>query len=96
MSNRAWFYASGGKQYGPCPEAQLREFIARGAVTAATLVWTEGMANWQKAGEIPGLISGDASPQALPQAGASVMNGGALIARPSSASGRCLGARCFI
>ena len=28
MSNRSWFFASQGKQQGPFPEAQLREFIA--------------------------------------------------------------------
>jgi GYF domain 2 len=49
MSNRAWFYASGGQQHGPYPEVQLREFIARGTVTPDTLVWTEGMVNWQRA-----------------------------------------------
>jgi hypothetical protein len=85
MSNRAWFYASEGQQHGPYPEVQLREFIARGAVTADTLVWSEGMANWQRAGEIPGLISGDIGPPALLRAGASVMNGGTLIAQPLSA-----------
>ena len=54
MSNRSWFYASEGQQQGPYPEAQLRDFIARGTVRADTLVWTEGMAGWQRAGDIPG------------------------------------------
>jgi heme/copper-type cytochrome/quinol oxidase subunit 2 len=57
MSNRYWFFASLGQQQGPCPEAQFRDFIAAGTVRADTLVWTEGMSNWQKAGEIPGLMS---------------------------------------
>ena len=61
MANRSWFYASEGQQQGPYPEAQLREFIARGTVTADTLVWSEGMAGWQKAGEIPGLFSSASS-----------------------------------
>jgi uncharacterized protein DUF4339 len=64
MRERSWFYASEGQQQGPYPEAQLRKFIADATVTAETLVWTEGMAGWQKAGEIPGLLSGD--PGALP------------------------------
>jgi GYF domain 2 len=75
MSNRAWFYASEGQQYGPYPEVQLREFIARGTVTAGTLVWSEGMVNWQKAGEIPGLLSGASGPPTLPHAGGSLMTG---------------------
>ena len=39
-------------------EAQLRDFIANGAISAETLVWTEGMTDWQKAGQVPGLLSG--------------------------------------
>jgi GYF domain 2 len=58
MSNRSWFFASQGQQQGPYPEAQLRALITRGTVTADTLVWSEGMADWQKAGNIPGLLSG--------------------------------------
>jgi GYF domain 2 len=69
MSNRAWFYASEGQQHGPYPETQLREFIARGAVRADTLVWTEGMANWQKAAEIPDLFSAASGPPAVPYPG---------------------------
>ena len=70
MSNRSWFFASQGKQQGPYPEARLREFIANGTVTAETLVWTEGMAGWQKAGNIPGLLSGTSGPPVVPGAGA--------------------------
>src|SRR6202171_4719153 len=69
MSNRSWFFASQGKQQGPYPEVQLREFIANGTVSAQTLVWTEGMAAWQKAEEIPGLLSGGSGPPPVPQAG---------------------------
>jgi GYF domain 2 len=58
MSNRSWFFAAKGQQQGPYPEAQLRALIVKGAVTADTLVWSEGMADWQKAGNIPGLFSG--------------------------------------
>jgi hypothetical protein len=69
MSGRSWFYASEGQQQGPYPEIQLREFIVRGAVTADTLVWTEGMANWQRAAEIPGLFSDGSGPPAIPHPG---------------------------
>src|SRR5450432_2606224 len=85
MPNRAWFYASGGQQHGPYPEVQLREFIARGTVTADTLVWTEGMVNWQKAGEIPGLLSGDFGLPAAPQAGGAPTTGVGVNAQPVSA-----------
>jgi heme/copper-type cytochrome/quinol oxidase subunit 2 len=83
MSNRSWFFASQGKQQGPYPEAQLRDFIANGTVTAETLVWTEGMAGWQKAGDIPGLLSGAAGSPVVPGAGA-VPGSGAPAAGPLS------------
>ena len=88
MSNRSWFFASQGKQQGPYPEAQLRDFIANGTVTAETLVWTEGMAGWQKAGEIPGLLSGAAGSPVVPGAGA-VSASGAPAGGPLSVDFGC-------
>jgi GYF domain 2 len=76
MSNRSWFFASQGKQQGPYPEAQLREFIANGTVTAETLVWSEGMAGWQKAGEIPGMFAGASGSPPVPQWGGLSATGG--------------------
>jgi hypothetical protein len=69
MAERSWFFASNGQQQGPVPEAQFRDSIARGAITPDTLVWTEGMSGWQKAGDVPGLMSSGARPPAMPQAG---------------------------
>jgi hypothetical protein len=69
MSNRSWFYASSGQQQGPFPETQLRDLIIRGTVGADTLVWTEGMSGWQRAGDIPGLLSGGSGPRSIPQSG---------------------------
>ncbi len=66
MPGRSWFFASQGQQQGPFPEAQFREFIARGMVGADTLVWTDGMAGWQKVREIPGLMSSVSRPPAAP------------------------------
>jgi hypothetical protein len=62
MSDRSWFFAADGKQQGPYPEAQFRDFLTGGAISADTLVWTEGLAGWLRAGEIPGLLDGGASP----------------------------------
>jgi hypothetical protein len=70
MASRSWFYASQGQQQGPYPEAQFRDLISRGTVRSDTLVWSEGMAGWQKAGDIPGLMSGDPTPPAFSQSGA--------------------------
>lgn len=83
MSDRSWFYAANGPQQGPYPEVQLRDLIARGTVRADTLVWSEGMAGWQKAGEIPGLMAGGARPPAMPQAGEPPMAGGGHAGSPA-------------
>jgi hypothetical protein len=68
MAERSWFFAFNGQQQGPYDEAQFRDFIARGAVKPDTLVWTEGMSGWQRAADVPGLMTG-ARPPAMPQSG---------------------------
>src|ERR1700730_5635838 len=84
MSNRSWFYASEGQQKGPFSEAQLQDLIARGTVRADTLVWTEGMAGWQKTAEIPGLVPGGSGPPAIPQAGGPMVSAGGYSGGPLS------------
>src|SRR5258708_35238958 len=76
MSNQSWFYAADGQQQGPFPEAQLRDLMTRGTVGADTLVWTEGMSGWQRAGEIPGLVAGGSGPPVISQAGGPPPAGG--------------------
>ena len=72
----SWFYAAEGKQQGPYQDGQFRDLIARGVVRPDTLVWTEGMAGWQKAAEIPGLMGGAGGPPIIPAAGGPPMTGG--------------------
>jgi hypothetical protein len=69
----SWFYASEGKQQGPYPDGQFRDLIAQGVVRADTLVWTEGMAGWQKAAEIAGLMAGGGAPPIVPAGGPPAM-----------------------
>lgn len=71
----SWFYASEGKQQGPFPEGQFRDLVAQGIVRPDTLVWTEGMAGWQKAAEIPGLVGGGGAPPMMPAGGPPMMGG---------------------
>jgi len=82
----SWFYASEGKQQGPYPEGQFRDLIAQGVVRADTLVWSEGMAGWQKAAEIPGLIGGGAPPM-MPTGGPPMMGGAGYTGAGSAAGG---------
>jgi uncharacterized RDD family membrane protein YckC len=42
-----WYYADAGRQVGPVEDAQLDELVRSGAVRDDTLIWREGMANWQ-------------------------------------------------
>jgi membrane protease subunit (stomatin/prohibitin family) len=50
----AWYYAVGSERRGPVDNAGLR---ASGALTADTLVWKAGMANWAAANTIPELAA---------------------------------------
>lgn len=56
MSDTQWFAALNGQQQGPFRDELFRAMIARGEITVDTLVWTESMPAWVKAGEVPGLI----------------------------------------
>jgi GYF domain 2 len=76
MTDRSWFFAAEGKQQGPYPEPQFRDLLARGIVRADTLVWSEGMAGWQRAGEVPGLMSGTSARPVIPMSGGAVMGAG--------------------
>jgi hypothetical protein len=83
VADRQWYTAIGGKQEGPFSDARLRDLIAAGSVRADTLVWCDGMSNWAKAGEIPGLMSSVRAPPPLPSsappnmAGATPVDAGA-------------------
>jgi membrane protease subunit (stomatin/prohibitin family) len=50
-----WHLAEGGKSVGPLPLAELRQRAGSGALTRDTLVWTDGMPAWAKAGEVAAL-----------------------------------------
>ena len=65
-----WFYVDAGQQAGPVDDTQLQALVASGKVQADTLVWHEGMANWQPYQEVvkPGLrlATGAPAPEAPP------------------------------
>ncbi len=42
-----WYYVDAGQQTGPVDESQLQELLRLGKIQNDTLVWHEGMANWQ-------------------------------------------------
>src|SRR4051812_26878133 len=85
MADRSWFVASGGKQEGPYSESAFRDLIGSGAVTPDTLVWTDGMAEWQRAGDVPGLLRSGAQPPPYPNGGPRRGGGGLVTSGPLSA-----------
>jgi GYF domain 2/Protein of unknown function (DUF3039) len=57
----SWFYVDAGLQNGPVSDSQLDELLRSGKISPTTMVWREGMSNWQplnigRAAGQPGLI----------------------------------------
>lgn len=50
----SWYYADAGRQIGPVEEPALDDLVRAGVVRDDTLVWREGMANWQPHGAVRG------------------------------------------
>ncbi len=63
-----WFYADAGKQAGPIDDAELARFVTSGKITGDTLVWREGMANWQTYWDVrrEEMHAGESAPPVLP------------------------------
>lgn len=62
MARMDWYYAVGGDRKGPVGEEEFQRLVRQGAITPHTLVWREGMADWQPyGGEAPPPIPGPAA-----------------------------------
>jgi TM2 domain-containing membrane protein YozV len=57
-----WYYTSGGEQRGPVDFANLQILAGLGQLGPQDQVWAEGMASWEPAAQISGLIK-NTSPQ---------------------------------
>jgi len=51
-----FFVAINGAQSGPFPLSELAARIGRGEITASTLIWKQGMANWLPASQVPEML----------------------------------------
>ena len=47
-----WYYAENNQQVGPISEQEFQSLVNSGRITAETLVWREGWADWQEAGSV--------------------------------------------
>jgi uncharacterized RDD family membrane protein YckC len=64
----AWYYADNGRQVGPVEESALDELVKAGVVRDDTLVWQEGMPNWQPHSAVRGVRPPPAPMPAVPLA----------------------------
>jgi len=60
-----WFYAHNGERLGPVTPEQLSTLVANGTVDETTLVWREGMTDWEPWGN---LAAANPLPAAAPDA----------------------------
>lgn len=64
-----WYIAEHGRQVGPLSESAFSDMVQAGRVRPDTLVWREGMQDWQPYGNVP--ESEKPSPDAITASGAS-------------------------
>src|SRR5262245_48725739 len=66
-----WFYVDAGQQAGPVDDTQLQALVSAGKIQPDTLVWYEGMANWQPYQQVaqPGVRLATAPPPTASPAG---------------------------
>ncbi len=50
-----WWYSTAGERKGPVSAEALRQLLLEGKVPPSTLVWKEGLANWQPLSEVQDL-----------------------------------------
>jgi hypothetical protein len=64
-----WYYRRGEAQMGPVSWEDLVHTARAGGLGSGDLVWTDGMAQWQAAATIPGLLPAPspAQPVAMPR-----------------------------
>jgi len=56
-----WYYMQGGNRMGPVGEPEFQALVSNGTIAAQTYVWREGMAQWQRYGDLQpqeGIIAG--------------------------------------
>ncbi|MEM0899667.1 MAG: DUF805 domain-containing protein [Pseudomonadota bacterium] len=52
MTDRTWYYANNNQKQGPIDQTKLTELAASGTIQPETLVWTDGMSNWEAASSV--------------------------------------------
>lgn len=55
-----WYYAVGQEKQGPVSDEELGQLVQQGTITNESLVWQEGMADWQPYSQVSGGAEGGA------------------------------------
>ena len=61
-----WYYARGQEQVGPITDAEFEDLVTQGVITIHTLVWHEGMEDWQRFYTIPTAAKMQVPPKQTP------------------------------
>ncbi len=59
-----WYYSESGEQKGPVRQHQLEQMLSQGSLPGSSLVWTEGMSEWEPASTVFSMPA--ASPRPTP------------------------------
>lgn len=88
MSDIKWYYAAGSEQRGPLNDADMIAMVSEDVVRPETMIWQQGMTDWQPAHAVlpANLIPASWANQAPPLPVASVAEGGSI-----SQAGQALG-----
>jgi uncharacterized membrane protein YhdT len=65
-AERDWLYLLAGEREGPIADSGLRAMVRDGVLSPGSLVWTEGMAGWEAAGQVLPAYVGTPGSLALP------------------------------
>lgn len=74
-----WYYSADGQEKkGPVVESALKQMLASGQISATTLVWSEGMANWAPANTAT-VLQAQAAPVVPAATAITVVSGGGAV-----------------
>jgi uncharacterized RDD family membrane protein YckC len=89
-----WYYVKDGQQAGPLDDAQLDQLRASGGIQDDTLIWHEGMANWQPYRDVKGAPAAPPSMVAPAAAPAASSVPGLRLSGASASTGEAPDAVC--
>lgn len=67
-----WYYAQNNQRFGPYTEQEFSNLVAQGTIAPDTLVWRDGMQNWEAFSQVQPQIRAGAMDAASPPAGEDV------------------------